>query len=339
MRHRFPSFDEFSALAEELVQHIPDTFMRGLAGITVSPVEVEDEEVPGVYILGHYTHGDLYEPYIDIYYGSFRQVFHGAPLAEIQDELWETILHELRHHLEESAGLEDLRVFDDLQQEYHRLKFEATPEDLRRLPAEPAYNVKVAGDRLLADLVLQPSEAPRQIKVDLGLEESGRQHLLVDFARGVEPGSTAHLRLDGKLAQRSGCRHAYLSVHAPAKRLRIRTLAGFDWLVFEPAVKKRELFRAAKGDHDAGTYVATPVNRKAFARRVYFDVFVDEAVVDAPFALMLPAFTASGNAIRLRFQPQEFAGDEVVLTRRLSNMALPGSPARQEVYLTIHLFD
>jgi hypothetical protein len=116
----FPSFDRFCDLADEIVRQIPDMYKKGISGIFVLPEEVRDEEIPELYILGHYHHGGFLEPSIDIYYGSFRQVFRGLPRARLEEELWETITHEIRHHLEENAGLHNLEVFDQQQKEYFR---------------------------------------------------------------------------------------------------------------------------------------------------------------------------------------------------------------------------
>lgn len=116
----FPSFNQFCDLADEIIRRIPEIYKQGISGVFVTREVVKDEEIPEVYILGHYNHGGYLEPTIDIYYGSFRQVFRGSPLAEIKEELWETITHEIRHHLEENAGLHTLEIFDEEQKEYFR---------------------------------------------------------------------------------------------------------------------------------------------------------------------------------------------------------------------------
>ncbi len=117
----FPSFDEFCDLADEIVRQIPDIYKKGISGIYITREEVRDEEIPGIYVLGNYHPGGYVEPSIDIYYGSFRQICRGLPPARIEQELWETITHEIRHHLEENAGLADLQIFDQQQKEYFRL--------------------------------------------------------------------------------------------------------------------------------------------------------------------------------------------------------------------------
>ncbi len=53
--------------------------------------------------------------YIVLYYGSFREVLGDAPAEVWEEELWETMLHEIRHHVELRAGVDDLEL-EDLRQ-------------------------------------------------------------------------------------------------------------------------------------------------------------------------------------------------------------------------------
>jgi hypothetical protein len=116
----FPSFDKFCDLADAIVRQIPEMYLKGISGIYVTPGEVRDEEIPHLYILGHYHHGGYLEPSIEIYYGSFRRSFQGLAPSQIEAELWETIAHEMRHHLEENAGLHNLEDYDRQVKEYYR---------------------------------------------------------------------------------------------------------------------------------------------------------------------------------------------------------------------------
>ena len=120
LRQDFPSFAEFCDLADGIIRQIPEMYKEGISGIFVTRKEVKDEEVPELYILGHYHHGGYLTPFINIYYGSFRRVCKGAALEEIEEELWETITHEIRHHLEENAGLRNLKAYDEDLKEYFR---------------------------------------------------------------------------------------------------------------------------------------------------------------------------------------------------------------------------
>ncbi|MCD5407049.1 MAG: metallopeptidase family protein [Desulfotomaculum sp.] len=97
------SLDEFTVLAGELVDEIPARLCRNLnGGFAVLPEEKREQEF---YIMGEYIEDDMLGSYIVFYYGSFLAIL-GNKLWE--EELRETVWHELRHHLESLAGVDDL---------------------------------------------------------------------------------------------------------------------------------------------------------------------------------------------------------------------------------------
>jgi hypothetical protein len=49
-----------------------------------------------------------------MYYGSFVAIAAGDDTFDWEDEAWETLTHELRHHVESLAG-EDFLVQDDVE--------------------------------------------------------------------------------------------------------------------------------------------------------------------------------------------------------------------------------
>lgn len=108
--------DEFTEVAGEIVDSVPEPLMHDLnGGIIVSERARRDRDAPpGVYILGEYR---VQLPglgrYIVLYYGSFRRLLAGRSRGEFRRQLRSTILHELRHHIEGLAGIDDL-VKDDL---------------------------------------------------------------------------------------------------------------------------------------------------------------------------------------------------------------------------------
>lgn len=109
------SYKQFRRMASHLYDRIPPEFLKDLNGgiIALEEAEQRDPDLPDVYILGEY----IEDPYglgrqIVLYYGSFRALFADEPRDVWEAELWETMLHELRHHLESLAGLDDLEVED-----------------------------------------------------------------------------------------------------------------------------------------------------------------------------------------------------------------------------------
>jgi hypothetical protein len=110
-------FREFERLVRRLAREIPEEYLEGIAGVDVSPKTVPHPVRPDVYTLGECIplHGELDEiqSRVVLYHGSFRALagMHPGGFAW-RDEAWETLTHELRHHLEWRANADALEVFD-----------------------------------------------------------------------------------------------------------------------------------------------------------------------------------------------------------------------------------
>lgn len=116
------TFERFSALIEEMVSEIPERFMQGLQGVHVLPdTYVEEGYDEELYRMGEYLDpgpesflgaGEGLGRHVAIYHGSFVALAELDPDFDWEDEAWETLTHELRHHVESLAG-EDFLVQDD----------------------------------------------------------------------------------------------------------------------------------------------------------------------------------------------------------------------------------
>ncbi len=115
------TYPEFVRLVERLWAQVPEAFKRGLQGVHVLPQAKPEPGLEGVWRLGEYL--DPGPPsafggfeglgrHIVLYHGSFLAV--AGPGFDWEEEAWETLLHELRHHLESLAGRDDL-VREDLR--------------------------------------------------------------------------------------------------------------------------------------------------------------------------------------------------------------------------------
>ena len=103
----------FTHLASELAAKVPERLLRDLnGGISVQPVAKPDGKY---WLMGEYIEDLVLGNVILIYYGSFREVLGDAPRAEWEDELEETIVHELRHHVESLAGVDDLALEEEAE--------------------------------------------------------------------------------------------------------------------------------------------------------------------------------------------------------------------------------
>lgn len=114
---RTVSFDQFCRWADAIVEGLPEPLFRELTGgVQVSrQARRNPEDPPDVYLLGEY----IVDPYlgrlVHIYYGSFQRVFAEDEPEVWREELEETILHELRHHIEDLAGVDWLNEEDRLE--------------------------------------------------------------------------------------------------------------------------------------------------------------------------------------------------------------------------------
>lgn len=106
-------YGAFRAMVEGMVDEIPEEFLRGLQGVHVLEEARPEEGFVDVWRLGEYLDpgsevflggGDGLGRHVAIYYGSFVEVGDGDPTFDWEAEAWETLTHELRHHVESLAG-------------------------------------------------------------------------------------------------------------------------------------------------------------------------------------------------------------------------------------------
>jgi len=101
----------FTRLAGTIADELPSRLLRDLnGGISVLPGKKKDGKY---FLMGEYIEDPILGRSIFIYYGSFREVLGDAPQGEWEEELRETIVHELRHHVESLAGVDDLSVEEE----------------------------------------------------------------------------------------------------------------------------------------------------------------------------------------------------------------------------------
>ena len=105
--------DTFSKLASGIAAALPERLFRDLnGGISVLPGKKRDGKY---FLMGEYIEDPVLGKVIFIHYGSFREVLGDAPREEWEEELRETIVHELRHHVESLAGVDDLSVEEEAE--------------------------------------------------------------------------------------------------------------------------------------------------------------------------------------------------------------------------------
>jgi hypothetical protein len=104
-----------------MFREIPARFREGVDGVVVRRATVPHPEIPEVFTLGECRTTDWPSPYggpgephssVVLYYGSFAALAERDPEFDWEAELWETLTHELRHHLESRADEDALERLD-----------------------------------------------------------------------------------------------------------------------------------------------------------------------------------------------------------------------------------
>jgi hypothetical protein len=130
-------FAEFERRARAAYEEIPENFKAGIDGLEVSRESVPHPTLPDVYTLGQCVTEEHFSEYagpettrsvIVLYWGSFKGLADLDEEFDWDGEIWETLTHELRHHLESLAredALEDVDVAaDELFKRQEGLEFD-----------------------------------------------------------------------------------------------------------------------------------------------------------------------------------------------------------------------
>lgn len=119
-------FEAFERAARDAYEEIPEDFKEGIDGLVVSREAVPHPERPDVYTLGEclteehasdYGSPETTRSVIALYWGSFRALARKDEEFDWDGELWETLTHELRHHLESLARDDELEGVDYAMEE------------------------------------------------------------------------------------------------------------------------------------------------------------------------------------------------------------------------------
>jgi hypothetical protein len=115
----------FRQLVRSLSAEVPAEFLDGISEITVSPRAVPHPTRAEIFTLGHcipFHAGetgavDEIQSRVVLYHGSFQALAELDPDFDWRGEAWETLTHELRHHLEWRAREGALEAFDEAAEE------------------------------------------------------------------------------------------------------------------------------------------------------------------------------------------------------------------------------
>jgi predicted Zn-dependent protease with MMP-like domain len=111
--------DAFEAMVREMCQEIPPDYFDGITEVVVSPRAVPHPVHGDVFTLGECIPlamagegPEAIQSRVVLYHGSFRALAEEAPDFDWREEAWQTLTHELRHHVEWRARRDDLEALD-----------------------------------------------------------------------------------------------------------------------------------------------------------------------------------------------------------------------------------
>jgi hypothetical protein len=176
------TFDEFEAEASRVWEEIPDTYRSGVDGLVIEKKSQAHPSMEDIYTLGEcltesypsdWGGPDTTRSVLVLYFGSFRRLAELDPDFDWRYEIWETVTHELRHHLESLAAEDALEDVDF-----------AMDENFKRLRGEPFdpffYR---AGERVAA-----------------GIFQAERD-LFMEMEHDGEPGDVVAFEWEGRIAE------------------------------------------------------------------------------------------------------------------------------------------
>ena len=113
---------DFETMVRDMTRELPHDFQAGIVAIEVTGKTVPHPLRPGVYTLGECVPHSFGAPgeggaelhsSVLLHYGSFAALAAEEPGFDWRHEAWETLTHEIRHHLEWRADAAGLEAFDD----------------------------------------------------------------------------------------------------------------------------------------------------------------------------------------------------------------------------------
>lgn len=113
---------DFEAMVRDMAREVPPHFLEGVTAIEVTAKTVPHPAREGVFTLGECVphvlggpddEGPTLRSQVLLHYGSFLALSRTDPEFDWRVEAWETLTHELRHHLEWRARVPALEALDD----------------------------------------------------------------------------------------------------------------------------------------------------------------------------------------------------------------------------------
>jgi hypothetical protein len=126
-------FTAFERLIQRMTTEVPSHYLDGVTDVVVSSRTLPHPTRGEIYTLGECIPlpledegPDAVQSRVVLYHGSFAAIARLDPDFDWEREAWETLTHELRHHVEWRARTDDLEAFDRAaEQNFARLDGES----------------------------------------------------------------------------------------------------------------------------------------------------------------------------------------------------------------------
>ncbi len=171
-------YETFQVAAARLWREIPEEFKAGVEGVEVERRAMPHPQLPDIYTLGEclteswpssYEGPETLRSRVVLYYGSFLRLAQLDPDFEWEEEIWETLTHELRHHLESLAAEDALEDVDYAADEsFKRQEGEPFDPYFFRSGEVVEPGVYAVEDDIFIEVPLRGHELPEWLEFELG---------------------------------------------------------------------------------------------------------------------------------------------------------------------------
>lgn len=161
---------DFRAMVDRMVTEVPQHYLDGVFAIEVSPRAVPHPVYPSVYTLGECIPVEATEDpppsRVVLYHGSFRELAKERRDFDWRGEAWETLTHELKHHLEWRAHTAELDREDwAAEHNFRRTEGEAFDPLFYLSGERVAHGVYCVDDDLFWDREVRRA-APQRVDIE-----------------------------------------------------------------------------------------------------------------------------------------------------------------------------
>ncbi len=176
---------DFEAMVRRMAAELPPAFTDGLVEIAVTGKTVPHPVREGIYTLGECIPHEFGAPgeedagirsTVVLHYGSFAALAREHPEFDWKEEAFETLAHEVRHHLEWRARVPELEKLDDAAEaNYARQDGEPFPPLFYRDGERVAEGVWKVEDDVFVEVVLGAAAWRAAAGADLPFTWHGRR--------------------------------------------------------------------------------------------------------------------------------------------------------------------